>query len=250
MQPWQEETIIIKWLIVGIILVLIISISFILLMKINYSTYLQSKQKIKDLQNDYQKKIELSSIITQENERERIGSDLHDSIINSLNVLYLKSQFGIKEDVLIDNIQETISLTRQIAHDLNPPLLEHQTIEDTLRNILNQWKTFYEIEININFIETFDLSTEQKKHLTRILQELMTNIHKHAQCTSVQFYLRLSKNFLAILLKDNGVGFAQDVNIKGLGLNNIKTRTRILKGIFKFKKRLPTGTVFLLLINK
>lgn len=250
MQPWQEEVIIIKWLIVGLLIVLIISISFIILMKINHSTYLRSNQKIKELEKDYQKNLELTSIITRESERQRIGSDLHDSVISSLNVLYLKSQIGMKEENLIDNIQETISLTRKIAHDLNPPLLEYQTIEDALRNILNQWITFYKIDIKINFFETFDLSTEQKKHLIRILQELMSNIHKHAQCTCIQFHLRLSKKFLTILLKDNGVGFGHEDNLKGLGLKNIETRINILRGIFKFKKRLPEGTIFLLLINK
>lgn len=248
MQPWQDEDFIVKWFIVGIIVVLIISISLVYLVKMNYKSFRYSKKKIKELNKDHRKKLELSSIKVQEDERQRIGSDLHDSVINSLNILYLRSQAGVEEDVLIDNIQQTISLTRQISHDLNPPLLEFQTIEEAFKGILSSWNTFYTIEIQIAVDEPFDLCVEQKKHLIRIFQELMNNIHKHAECTTVWFHLRLSKNCFAFILSDNGKGFGQSDTRTGLGLKNLATRASILNAVFKYKNRKPHGTTFVLLI--
>lgn len=248
MQAWQDETIIIRWFTIGIIVVLIFSISLILLLKKNYEAFIYSKRRINDLKIYHQKKLEFSSIKIQEYERERIGSDLHDSIINSLNILYLKSQIGIEEEKLIDNIQQTINLTRQLSHDLNPPLLEFQTIEEIFRGVLEQWNEFYNIEIKINVHESIEMSIEQKKHLIRILQELMSNMQKHSKCTIIQFHLRLSKKFFAFLLKDNGIGFNQENTSKGLGIKNMTTRASILKAIFRYKKNKPNGTTFLLLI--
>jgi signal transduction histidine kinase len=248
MQPWQDETIIVKWFTVAIIVVLIISISFIVLLNLNRKSFIHSKKKIKELNKHHQKKLELSSIKIQEDERQRIGSDLHDSVISSLNILYLRSQAGVDEGILIDNIQQTISLTRQISHDLNPPLLEFQTIQEVFTGVLRQWEAFYHFEIKINIHEYIDMSVEQKKHLIRIFQELMSNIHKHAECTIIEFHLRLSKKFFAIILKDNGKGFCLSKNHKGLGLKNLTTRASLLSAVFKYKTQEPNGTTFVLLI--
>ncbi len=250
MWHWQNERTIIILLIIGILLVLSISICFVFVVKVNYTKHIENKNRIKVLKANYKEIFELSSIVIQEKERQRIGSDLHDSVINSLNILYLKSQAGLSEEMLINNIQEAISLTRRISHDLNLPFLEYQSIEDALETVVQQWSNFYSIDIKIDAREAFELSTEQKTHLVRIVQELMTNIHKHAQCDSVRFHLRLSAQFLVFKLWDNGKGFEVNKDTKGLGFKSIRVRANILKAIFKYKKQAVKGTLFLMLIKK
>lgn len=247
MQSWQREETIVLWIIIGMFLVLTISFSFILLLKSNYSKHIDSKNKIDELNKSHLKKLELSSIKIQEQERQRIGNDLHDSIVNSLNILYLKSQAGLNEEVLVKDIQETINLTRRISHDLNPPLLEFQSIQDAIRVILTQWEKYYIIQINIDCRAQLFLKVEEKTHLIRIIQELMTNIHKHACCSSIKFYLRMSKKYLVIALEDDGKGFCIESAKKGIGLKSIKVRSKILNSNFKYKSQLTRGTKFLML---
>lgn len=247
MQSWQREETIVLWLVIGIFLVLIIAISFILLLKTNYSKHIESKNRIDELNKSHLKTLELSSIKIQEQERQRIGNDLHDSVVNSLNILYLKSQAGLSEEVLVEDIQETIKLTRRISHDLNPPLLEFQSIQDSIRDILTQWKKYYTIQINIDCRTSLFLNEEEKTHLVRIVQELMTNIHKHARCSSIKFYLRISKKYLAIALEDDGKGFSVQSVKKGIGLKSIQVRSTILNSNFKYKSQLARGTKFLMI---
>lgn len=253
MQPWQNENTFIIWYVIGLFLVLIISVGFILLLKTNHKKHVENKKKIKVLNEQHKNKLEISSVLIQEKERQRIGSDLHDSVINSLNVLYLKSQAGQSDQkMLINDIQETIFLTRRISHDLNPPLLEYQNIEDLCRDIIKQWATFYNTKTNINTQQFFDLTVEQKVHLIRMVQELITNIHKHAKATSIELTLRTTKQNLMLLVKDDGIGFSYKPHDKttGLGLQNIQARAKILNATFKYKKGTTNGTTFIFLMPK
>lgn len=250
MHPWQDEDTVVIWFIIGLILVLLLSIAFVFLLKANYKKHLKNKIKIKDLRLKHIKKLELTSVETQEKERKRIGSDLHDSVINSLNILYLKSQSGLSEEVLVDNIQETILLTRRISHDLNPPLLEYENIEHLLKDLLNQWNAFYSIHFHISKQDDFSLNTDEKMHLMRIVQELMSNIYKHAQASVIHFNLRLSNKFFIFSMIDNGKGFDYDKRSAGLGLKNIQVRSDLLKASFKYKQEKSSGTVFLFLLKR
>lgn len=243
----QNEHIVLIWLIIGLLLVLIISIAFIILLKHNHKKHVETQHQIQVLNQQHHKKLELSSIAIQEKERQRIGSDLHDSVINSLNILFLQSQLKQEEHKIVDHIQEAISLTRRISHDLNPPLLAYATLEHLLKDFFDQWNAFYTIRLHITTQVAVELSNEQKTHMLRIAQELMNNIHKHAQANEIDVQLRLSQQAVAFAIRDDGIGFSKQENKTGLGMQNIQLRTTLLQAVYKYKSR-PQGTLFLLLI--
>lgn len=247
---WQRENTILIWFIIGLFLVMIISIAFIVLLKVNHKKHLDNQQHIKRLNQKHSKKLQRSSIDIQEKERQRIGSDLHDSIINELNILFLQSQAGQSEEQLVDGIQKTIQLTRRISHDLNPPLLDYAALDSLVKDLFQQWNAFYTIQLHIDKRASFELTTEQKMHLIRIVQELMSNIYKHAQASQIAFQLRLSEKAVAFVMHDNGKGFSAHLNHKGLGLQNIQVRATLLRAAFKYKPQTPTGTTFLFILPK
>lgn len=247
---WQRENTILIWFIIGLLLVLMISIAFIVLLKASHKKHLDSQQHIKRLNQKHSKKLQRSSIDVQEKERQRIGSDLHDSVINELNILFLQSQAGQSEEQLVDGIQKTIQLTRRISHDLNPPLLDFAALDSLIKDLLQQWNAFYTIQLHIDKRASFELTAEQKMHLIRIVQELMSNIYKHAQASQLTFHLRLSEKAVAFVMHDNGKGFSSNLNYKGLGLQNIQVRATLLRATFKYKKQTPTGTTFLFILPK
>lgn len=245
---WQSENTILIWFVIGLILVLIISIAFIILLKANHNKHIDNQQKIKVLNQQHHQKLQLSSVDIQEKERQRIGSDLHDSVINALNILFLQSQAEKNETPLVDSIQETILLTRRISHGLNPPLLAYAAIDHLIKDLFQQWHVFYTIQVYIAKQVVIELSEEQKMHLLRIIQELMNNIHKHAQASQIDFHLRLSKQGLAFSMRDNGIGFSSKPDYKGIGLQNIQLRAELLKATFKYKQSSSTGIVFLFVL--
>lgn len=242
---WQRENTILVWFIIGLLLILIISIAFVILLKLNHKKHLDTEDQIQQLNQQHSKKLQLSSVDIQEKERQRIGSDLHDSVINALNVLFLKSQIGQSENQLVDGIQETIQLTRRISHGLNPPLLDYATLENLIKDLFQQWEAFYYIKFHLDKRASFDLTAEQKMHILRIIQELISNIHKHAQANQIEFHLRLSEKAIAFSLCDNGKGFQSKMKHKGLGLQNIQIRATLLKATGKYKQQSSTGTAFL-----
>lgn len=244
----QNEHIVLTWLILGLLLVLIISIAFIILLKLNHKKHMETQHQIQMLHQQHHKKLQLSSVAIQEKERQRIGSDLHDSVINSLNILFLQSQLKQEEDNMVDHIQEAISLTRRISHDLNPPLLAYATLEHLIKDFFQQWNAFYTIRMHINKQAVVELSTEQKTHILRIAQELMNNIHKHAQASEIEVQLRLSQQAVVFGIRDNGQGFSKIEKKTGLGMQNIQLRTTLLQASYKYKPQSQTGTLFLLLI--
>lgn len=249
MQPWQDENVVIIWFFMGLMLVLILTIVLVVIFKKIHKKHLLNKVHLADLAKEHQQQLESSNIEIQDLERKRIGSDLHDSVINSLNVLFLQSQLGIKEDLLVDNIQETILLTRRISHGLNPPLLEYESIDNLIRDLLQEWSVFYTLDIHMDKQQQFELEIDEKMHCLRIVQELISNIHKHAQATVITVHLRLSSRFLVLTLKDNGKGFDDGPIKKGLGLQNIQQRVSILNGLFKFKNLKTQGALFVFVLK-
>ncbi len=245
---WQRENTIIIWFIIGLVLIMVISTAFLMLLKLNHKKHLDNQQKINQLNLKHKKKLQRSSIDIQEKERQRIGSDLHDSVINELNLLFLQSQAGQSEEQFIDSIQKTIQLTRRISHDLNPPLLDYATLDNLIKDLFQQWNIFYTIQLHIDKRPSFELTVEQKMHLLRIIQELMSNIYKHAEASQIQFQLRLSEKAIAFVMRDNGKGFQSPSNQIGLGLQNIQIRATLVKASFKYKKQIPTGTAFLFIL--
>ena len=101
--------------------------------------------------------------------------------------------------------------------------------------------------IPINFYEdiraAIDLSNDAKTQITRIFQEVLTNIHKRANAQNINIYLRHTDDWLAIKIEDNGKGILKH-NTKGLGLKNIEIRTQYLKGKYKVKSAPNRGTLF------
>ncbi|MGG5507989.1 MULTISPECIES: sensor histidine kinase [unclassified Myroides] len=243
--PKENEYVILSWLIIGLLLVLFISIAFLILLKANHKKHVDTKKEIHTLNQQHAEKLQRSSLDIQEKERQRIGSDLHDSVINSLNVLYLKSQITQDEQLLIDGIQETITLTRRISHGLNPPLLAYASLDNLIKDLFQQWTIFYTLNIHIHKQFNPELSTEQKIHILRIIQELINNIYKHAQASEIDFHLRVSKPSVAFILRDNGRGFNTEEANCGLGMQNIQLRTALLKAFHKYKQDTGLGTTFI-----
>ena len=89
------------------------------------------------------------------------------------------------------------------------------------------------------------LSANIEINLYRVVQELINNIIKHAEATEVEVQLYKSKNHLIIMVEDNGKGFNinEASKQKGMGISNIKSRLRSVKGEISFEKAHDSGTL-------
>lgn len=243
MQTTQEIEGTAFWMWFVILFVMGLVFFIITLIRIFYKNILKKEQKLSESKLEHQKELLKTSILTQEKERNRIAQDIHDGLVSQLNIIRLSKKDD--EKAINEKLKECIKTVRVISHDLMPPLIEETPIEELLINVIRSLEASATIEIVDLIHANKEIEASIKLQLVRIVQEVTTNIIKHAQATKIRFLLRITNNTIALKIEDNGIGFKES-NIAGLGLKNIMARTQLLDGIHKFKSIPNTRTCFLL----
>lgn len=213
------------------------------------------KQKLYELKQQH-KMTSLSSMIEgQEAERLRIAKDLHDSLGGLLSTV--KSHFStlhkdnsiLKDNELADKthhlIGEACVEVRRISHNMMPHALTLSGLKGALEDLgeqLNQQGYTTTFEIN----SLPDSITETKKvMLFRLIQELISNIRKHAKAKHILIQLLHHKNELNLLIEDDGIGFNYKKAIRkdGVGLKSINSRVEFLDGTINWDSKEKEGTI-------
>ncbi|MCW8805905.1 MAG: PAS domain-containing sensor histidine kinase, partial [Ignavibacteriaceae bacterium] len=197
----------------------------------------------------------------QEDERRRIALELHDELGQDLSVLNLqldslKRQLPASQMALIDHIKSISTLlrgiiekVRGISRKLIPSVLVDLGIAPALRWLIQSLAEHSNIEIYSKILIAKDLfPTEHQIVIYRILQEIVTNIRKHAQATQVSIDIRREDSKVIFKVEDNGIGFdmerikSKSADERGLGLAAMEERVKMLDGNIEIFSRVGTGT--------
>lgn len=198
----------------------------------------------------------------QEEERIRIATDLHDTTMQDL--FFLKRRLttmaekpSIQQEDReqlnnMNNFVEMINASlRQSCFELNPHLLKEVGLKQTLKMFVEKesYGTPFEISFraeNISDIEGKDLAA--KRHIFRIVQELLNNAKKHSQAANVSFHMWEEGRFFYLSYQDDGVGFhvkeevAVEIAGSGMGLAYMRSRVLHVGGSFKLETQVGEGT--------
>ena len=249
MEKWQDsETLLISVVIIIGVMILLVG-TLISVFYISYRKVLRSKDEEIRIKMDYQRSLLQVSLEAQENERIRIAADLHDNIISTLTVIRLKTAIGSNQQELDHLLGTAIDESRRISHELSPPLYEEKPLENILLTILKSWKGFYNIDPDVDVRTDRPINKTIKLQLVRILQQLLNNIHKHAQASQVNLKLRITDKFIVLLVIDNGIGFNSSTVKNGIGLQNIALRADNLNAKYKYKSSKEKGTRFIFFVK-
>jgi signal transduction histidine kinase len=195
-----------------------------------------------------------SIIDAQEMERQRIASDLHDGLIQTLTIIAYKFDVENKKPNLdaYTNyyeaktlISNAINETRNIAYSILPPLLKEFGLVPALNSLAEEAKA--NGNINIDF-QTFNFSErlEDRLELTlyRIAQEALNNIIKYAEAKNVLIQLIRHPNSLVLIIEDDGKGFdtSRKFEQKGIGIINMQDRIKVFHGNFVIHSSSEMGT--------
>jgi two-component system sensor histidine kinase ComP len=197
----------------------------------------------------------------QEKERMRIATDLHDTTIQDL--FFLKKRFaGIMDKLkmnpeqqeqfrsVIEFVEIINTNLRQSCFDLHPHLIQEIGLVQTVEKLVERESYESSIEIQFhaertNLIEKQDLDT--KRHLFRMIQEMITNAKKHSHANRVNIQLVTTNDTFSLLYEDNGVGFDEGQLVKkqigasGIGMEQIKSRTLYLNGNYHLQTSKGSG---------
>jgi PAS domain S-box-containing protein len=210
---------------------------------------------------NFERKLLDTIIQTEENERKRIASDLHDEIgplLSTLN-MYASTLQDIKDEdkknefigQIQELVQEATTNVRQISNSLSPHILNNFGLHTAMSSLLENQKKFYTIKFRSNTDgKRFPVNVEVTFY--RIFKELLNNTIKHAEADTIMITLTFQDNILNMEYFDNGKGFDMEAILndksKGIGLYNIVNRIQAIGGNYSFNS-LKKGFIFTFIIN-
>lgn len=216
----------------------------------------------------YRRKMEKQQVIMEkeiaiEQERTKMARELHDGLGSMLSGIKhsfaaMNKEFSLteKQQTLfhanLDKLNESIIELRNISHNMASDALLKYGIENSLRDYCNNTSTASGISIIYNTLNTekLKLGEERSFHVFRVMQELLQNIIKHSAATRVLVQLSCNNNLLYIAVEDDGKGFdiEEAKKQKSMGLKNIESRIKLLKGNLDYQTSPGKGTSVLISI--
>ena len=201
--------------------------------------------------------LSLHLLSTQDQERKRIGRDLHDSLGQYLAVLKLKIESVaslVDARDLAEDLAECVRLTddsikevRTVSYLLYPPMLEEMGLKSAIPWYLSGFSARSGIKTTLKTQEHFGrLPTEAELAMFRVLQESLTNVHRHSGSETAEVRLLKQDGNAVLEVEDKGKGFnsamleqgSQDwMGALGVGVRGMNERMRQLKGKLEIMTR-------------
>jgi signal transduction histidine kinase len=185
----------------------------------------------------------------QDEERRRIARELHDSVGQTLAALSmnlasvaaeierLKKTAGTIADsaALVNDMSTDI---RTISYLLHPPLLDEAGLSSALTWYIQGFSERSKIEVNLDVPRDFArLSRDLETAIFRVIQECLTNIHRHSQSSVANVRVRSSEKEVRIEVEDKGKGIPPEKRVEvvsagapGVGIRGMRERLRQLGG--------------------
>ncbi|MFC1953053.1 histidine kinase [Chloroflexota bacterium] len=205
------------------------------------------------------------AVVAQENERERISADLHDSVAQWLVAASYRAQTcsqllsGNGNNTALEeltNMEDTLSKSvkelRRVVIGLRPPALDELGLTHALRQSLDELKSdgvickYWETGTPVRLPISVEIA------VYRVVQETVTNIRKHANATKVSLRLDFNEDNLLVSIRDNGSGFnlgqtlSSAISVGRVGLLGMRQRMEMLGGNMKIKTSEGAGTMITL----
>ncbi|HTN36036.1 MAG TPA: sensor histidine kinase [Arachidicoccus sp.] len=212
-------------------------------------------QQILELEKQ-QQLVAMGSIIQgQETERSRLAKDLHDGVGGLLSGVKL-SLSTMKGNVVltaenaravgnvIDQLDQSIAELRRVSHNMMPEALIKFGLKETLENYCENINISSPLNIRL---QCFGMENRMEQNteivVYRIVQELLSNIIKHAHALHVLIQLLRKGDRFSLTVEDDGQGFeSAAVDKKGAGLSNVQARAQYLNGTVDIHSAPGQGT--------
>ena len=196
-------------------------------------------------------------IEAEENERKRIAGDLHDGVgqmmsAAKMNLSGFESRLQFeneKEKKAFENIialvDESCKEVRSVSHNMMPNALLKSGLSNAVKEFISRIDSSV-LKVNL-YTEGLNerLESDVETVFYRVIQECVNNVIKHSGATVLDIALIKDADGIAATIDDNGKGFdvAEIEKFEGIGLKNIITRIKYLKGTVDFDSSPGRGTI-------
>jgi signal transduction histidine kinase len=208
-------------------------------------------------------RIEVSKEIAVKTERERISQDLHDDLGSGLTSIRLLAKGVIAKRIvdektfvmlqsiakisseLIDQMSEIVWLMNHM-HDTMNGLLAH--LRAYMADYLQRTDISLHLDITNYVLADHFISGQQRRSILLVVKEAFHNVVKHSHASKFSISCSSDKEFLKLVISDNGIGLPEMISPTGNGLNNIRKRINAINGTVVFESK--AGTVINVVIPK
>jgi two-component system sensor histidine kinase DegS len=221
------------------------------------------EQKINDSDSDISDDIlRLKLLETQENERQRISRELHDSTVQNLTSLVHKTELcsklidmdkvrcKLELNIMSKTLRDIINDTRNMIYNLRPMSFDDIGLEVTIERALEKLESSETKKINFSVVgESYKINPVIGITLLRIIQEACSNAIRHADCSIIKVVLNYQPGTIILSIEDDGKGFAYEetecsckADNSGFGLSMMKERVYLLSGKIDIHSKINVGT--------
>jgi signal transduction histidine kinase len=201
-------------------------------------------------------RLEREIIDISEREQQRIGRDLHDGVCQYLAAIGfsaallnrdLERESSIragKAGEIANLLQDAVKRTRDLARGLSPVDRDEGGLEFALNELASSTSRLVGISCSFVCVGPVEIrENAHAVHLFRIAQEALNNAIKHGHAKAVILALEASNGALSLRIIDDGNGFDPICSVrKGMGLNIMRYRARMLSGTLEIQSNSPAGT--------
>ena len=221
-----------------------------------------SRARIELLERSQQLEQQIISI--SEREQQRIGRDLHDGLCQFLSAIGFTAAM-LKRDLereanarakiageIAKLLQEASARTRDLARGLSPVDRDEGGLESALDELASSTSSLAEISCSFLCPEPPQiLDNTLAVHLFRIAQEAVNNATKHGHAKAVIIALESTDGIVSLRVSDDGIGFSPTRSSRrGMGLNIMRYRARMIGGTLEIQSNSPSGTVVVCTIER
>ena len=202
---------------------------------------------------EHRQRLEAQLLTAVEEEREKLGRDLHDDFSQRLAGIALmtralategKGRNAMDREKLTqigDMLVETAALARNIARGMHPVTLKSQGLPAALAELAERVPK--EVQCNRPRAPRLNLEASVSLHAYRIAEEAVGNAIRHSEATEITLELTAASATQAMLtIRDNGKGFPEGPLSMGMGLQNMRYRARVIGGQLRIASTPGEGT--------
>lgn len=237
------------------------SLMVLLLITSGSSVYFMRIKKLKK-DNERKKRFTEQLIDSQENERRRIASELHDGLGQQILVIKNRAEMASLQVTdpeetnrqlheIMKSAVSSIGDVRRITHGLRPVHLEKFGLSEAIETLCDQLKSTSKIEWSYHIHNIDGLISKNKEiNFFRVIQEATNNIQKHSQAKEASVMVIKTDSVIKTTIWDDGIGFdltAEKVD-KGLGFTGMYERIETLGGTINIETKPGEGTGIKLII--
>jgi len=191
-------------------------------------------------------------IEAQEQERARLGRELHDDINQRLAMLSMEAEQLLENPSEIESrvkqfreeILELSGDVQALSHDLHSSKLEYLGALGGMKSWCKEFAERYKLEIKFSADVSTPIPQDLGVSLFRVLQEALQNAIKHSGSIRFEVQLREESGQIHLLVTDSGKGFDVEAALrgKGLGLTSMRERIRLVNGTMSIDSKPMDGT--------